>query len=133
MKQAEFNELVMDQLIRRVKQLIKNGEKSDKHTKVVEEPGKRFYYLRWRGVANNNLWYKYGVDGEKTIQQLVGVSALAFLEEPKYNGQGPGDSYRDQRGLLRVVNFDLLEGNEYLSLFDYCPGHVAMNVGISFL
>jgi hypothetical protein len=84
--QGEFNETVMDELIKRTKRLMLTG-KADKHGKIkMNEAGTPAYYIRWKQPANSNRWYRYGMDVERTVDTLTRNGDLQYLEEIEEKG-----------------------------------------------
>jgi hypothetical protein len=71
----------MDETIKRVKKL-RDACKNSKHAKIVLIEGQPHCFVRWKGMSNDNRWYRYGMDVEKTIDQLVRGAALAYLPPP---------------------------------------------------
>ena len=108
MKQAEFSEAVMEQIIARTRRLISVG-KGDKYTKILEENGQKSYYILWSKLSNANRWYKYGMDAEKTINLLVRGSHLQYWTETDYDAQGKETRFTEHKAWVKVVNFHQLE------------------------
>lgn len=89
---GQFNETVIREMERRTAKLKRSGKQS-KAGKIVEEDGKRLYFIRWKAMANDGRWYKYGVDVEKQIDALVRMGALAYL----VGTDGEGEQETDKK------------------------------------
>jgi hypothetical protein len=108
MKQAEFNETVMEHMYAATRKLIARG-KGDKYTKIVEENGHPSHYVLWSKLSNANRWYKYGMNETKTIEQLVTGSHLQYWSETEYDAQGKETGITEHKAWVKVVNFAQLE------------------------
>jgi hypothetical protein len=100
MTQGEFNEKVMRETCKRSLQRKEGGQDS-KGVRAVKHGEKEFYYVRWKGMANDGKWFRTGLDVQKTINQLVGGGALVYLVE---NGED-GKKNKDENW-VRVVNLE---------------------------
>jgi hypothetical protein len=78
---GQFNETIIREMEKRTAKLKKAGTSDKKRTLIVEEKGKKLYFVRWKAMVRDGRWYKYGMDAEKTIDTLVRMGSLAYLVE----------------------------------------------------
>jgi hypothetical protein len=89
--QGAFNEIVLDETSKRTDRL-KKGTLPTKQGRITEvadgEKVKRFHWINWGQMSNSMRWAKYGMDVERTIDQLVRSNALQYLTEREENKDG---------------------------------------------
>jgi len=95
---GQFNETVMREMEKRTAKLKRSG-KQGKAGKIVDEDGKPLYFIRWKAMANDGRWYKYGVDVEKQVDALVRMGALAYLVAP----DGESDKEETDKKWVRLL------------------------------
>ncbi|MGA8737051.1 MAG: hypothetical protein WB558_24260 [Terriglobales bacterium] len=99
---GEFNEIVLDETMRRIKKRLAPSGKDNKGVKVVATEENSFVYVRWRAMSNEGRWVKYGIDVEKAIDSMVRAGALAYLEESSPNSKGE-DKWETDKSWIRIV------------------------------
>ena len=84
--QGEFNEVVTKEMAKRRARLL--GQPATKSSKTAEVDGRPRHFVRWRVMANDGRWHRYGVDVEKAIDSLVRGGALCYLVEGPTDDEG---------------------------------------------
>jgi hypothetical protein len=89
--QAEFNEMVFEETLRRVKKRLKPEGKDGVNVRVYQPPAPAplIVYIRWKGMANEGDWHLYGMDTEKTIDALVRGGTFAYGIKTTAEGKDP--------------------------------------------
>jgi hypothetical protein len=78
---GQFNETIIREMEKRTAKMKKADTCDKKRTLITEDGGRKYYYVRWKAMARDGRWYKYGMDAEKTIDALVRMGTLAYLVE----------------------------------------------------
>jgi hypothetical protein len=81
--QGEMNEMVIKELEKRTAKVLdgitnsnmKMFEQKNGKGEKVDKP-----FVRWKAMANEGRWYKFGMDAERTIDQLQKAAAIQFRE-----------------------------------------------------
>lgn len=81
--QGEMNELVIKELEKRTTKVL-DGITSANMKMIPQKNGKGEMverpFVRWKAMANEGRWYKFGMDAERTIDQLQKAAAIQFRE-----------------------------------------------------
>jgi hypothetical protein len=81
--QGEMNELVIKELEKRTTKVL-DGITSANMKMIPQKNGKGEMverpFVRWKAMANEGRWYKFGMDAERTIEQLQKAAAIQFRE-----------------------------------------------------
>jgi hypothetical protein len=83
LSQGQFNEMIVQDVVERTDRWKKHRTYRKRLERVEPDThGNEHFYVRWKQVARDNRWFKYGRDVEKTIDALVRSGALAYLMVP---------------------------------------------------
>lgn len=99
--QAQFCDILVSEMTKRCKRRLESG-RDTKSIQVVRQAEFDYIYIRWRGMANDGRWYKYGLDVEKIIDMLVRSGTLAYLSESEPDEKG-NDKDTTNESWIRLV------------------------------
>lgn len=98
--QGEMNELVMKELEKRIAK-VQDGL-VNANMKLIDQKNSKGEmtprpFVRWKAMAKEGRWYRYGLDLEKTVEQQQKAAAIRFRDIYE------GDTFEVDRSWIRLM------------------------------